>query len=127
MNFMASETGTISGLQIQFNPDGWGPRLGEKYGVFDSVPYAHFDKKDKCGRPADFTQATLPYQRNYQRFRRDDGTVLNADFAYRHDNVEDQSFQLVDTSKTQSRNKFACKINYYQFFLIFLIIISFFN
>eukprot|EP01041_Mallomonas_annulata_P003414 gene3414-6775_t len=105
-----TKTGSISGLDLQFSADGWGPKLGEKFGVFDSVPYAHFDKKEKCGRPADFTQATQLYPRNYPRYnRRDDGANLNADFAYKHDNVEDQSFQLVDTSKTQSKNKFGAK------------------
>ena len=108
MNFLATKTGSITSLDIQFNADGWGPKLGEKFGAFDSVPYAHFDKKEKCGRPADFTQTSQAHHlRPYQRYnRRDEGNV-NADFVYKHDNVEDQSFQLVDTSKTQSRNKFA--------------------
>mmetsp|Transcript_12129 Transcript_12129/g.12200 ORF Transcript_12129/g.12200 Transcript_12129/m.12200 type:complete len:585 (+) Transcript_12129:62-1816(+) len=112
MDFLNTKSGTITGLDIQYNVDGWGPKLGEKFGMFDSVPYAHFDKKEKCGRPADFTQGTQPYhQRSYQRYRQkgDDASGLNADFVYRHDNVEDQSFQLVDTSKTQSRNKFGAK------------------
>ena len=67
MDFLLTKSGSITGLEIQYNADGWGPRLGEKFGMFDSVPYAHFDKKEKCGRPADFTQGTQPYQRNFQQ------------------------------------------------------------
>ena len=97
--------GTISKLEIQFNPDGWGPRTGEKFLAFDSVPYAHFDKKDKCYRPADFTPQQPYNQRTpYQRNRRGDDFALgNSEFAYKHDMIEDSSFQLVDTSKTQTR------------------------
>jgi hypothetical protein len=62
-------------LNISFNSSGWGPingtqkkicgeivtgdlnlnfpsisPLGEKLDAFNEVPYAHFDKKDKCGK-----------------------------------------------------------------------------
>jgi len=109
MDFLTVNYGTISGLSIQFNADGWGPRLGEKLTAFDSVPYAHFDKNLKCGRPADFTQGQQSYhQKSYQRYRqRDDPNAVNSEFTYKHDTIEDQSFQLVDTSKTQSKNKFG--------------------
>jgi hypothetical protein len=45
---------SISNLNIQFNPDGWGPINGEKLVAFEDVPYAHFDKKEKTNRTADF-------------------------------------------------------------------------
>ena len=99
--------GSLSFLDIQFNPEGWGPKSGEKLAPFYSVPYAHFDKKDKCHRPADFVpnQQNFHNQRTYQKSRQrvDEAYAGNADFAYKHDNVEDSSFQLVDTSKTQTR------------------------
>ena len=59
--------------------------------------------QDKIGRPSDFvtTQVNPKIQRN----RRDDNNV-NTEFAYRHDAIEDSTFQLVDnTSKTSKRMK----------------------
>ena len=54
MSFVLNMKG-IEDLQINFNPDGWGPTNGEKvHYAFEEVPYAHFDKKDKCNKPADF-------------------------------------------------------------------------
>lgn len=104
MNFTQRSSLSISNLNISFNPDGWGPINGDKILAFDEVPYAHFDKKDKLGRPADFVQATQSnYARPYQR-RREEAT--STDFSYKHDAAEDSTFQLVDTSKTQSKSKF---------------------
>jgi hypothetical protein len=86
-------------MDISFNIDGWGPVSGDKT-LFNGIPYAHFDKKDKCSRPADFTQQQQQQQqRQYNRYRRDDG-VGNSEFAYKHDAVEDSTFQLVDSTKT---------------------------
>jgi hypothetical protein len=100
--FSSSEP-MIEGLNLNFNSDGWGPINGEKLAAFDDVPYAHFDKKDRCSRVADFAQSYgQTYQKPYQRYRRDDQGG-NADFAYRHDAVEDSTFQLVDTSKAQAK------------------------
>jgi hypothetical protein len=101
-----SFTKSIEGLDYHFNVDGWGPVSGEKVQTFDEVPYAHFDKKDKCYRVADFSQNTYgqQYQKPYQRYRRDEQG--NQDFSYKHDAVEDSTFQLVDTSKTQQKSKF---------------------
>lgn len=90
----------IDDLKINFNPDGWGPMGGEKLAAFSDVPYSHFDKKDKFGRPADFVQ-----QQNYRRYRRDD--YGNNDFSFKHDTAEDNTFQLVDTSKSQSKSKYG--------------------
>jgi hypothetical protein len=39
MDFLGTKSGCITGLEIQYNADGWGPKLGEKFGMFDSVPY----------------------------------------------------------------------------------------
>ncbi len=100
---------SIENLDIHFNPDGWGPMAGEKLDIFGDVPYSHFDKKDKLGRHADFVMASMPsYQQkttHYQK-RRDD-YFQNNDFSFKHDVAEDSSFQLVDTAKTQSKNKFS--------------------
>jgi translation initiation factor 3 subunit D len=110
-DFFATSSSSIEGLNIHFNSDGWGPVTGETLSVFDEVPYAHFDKKDKCSRAADFTFNNNVNNNNnnnnnqrqqYQKFnkRGEDG---NSDFTYRHDVAEDNTFQLVDTSKTQSK------------------------
>lgn len=107
MDFFASSSfaKSIDGLELHFNADGWGPVNGEKVSTFDEVPYAHFDKKDKCYRVADFSQNSYgqQYQRPFQRYRRDE--MGNVDFSYKHDAVEDSTFQLVDTSKTQAKSK----------------------
>jgi translation initiation factor 3 subunit D len=94
-----------NGLDIQFNCDGWGPILGERVVAFDDIPYAHFDKKDKCWRHADFSvqgQAQKQYGR-YHRPRGDDANAGNTEFSYRYDAAEDSTFKLVDTSKAQAR------------------------
>jgi hypothetical protein len=97
-------------LDICFNSDGWGPALGERVAAFDNVPYAQFDKKDKCFRPADFSQ-TPSYVKQYPRHRRGEEAAVNAEFSYKHDAAEDSTFRLVDTSKTQSRNKYGAGNN----------------
>ena len=115
MDFFSSSsfTKSIDGLELHFNADGWGPINGEKVSTFDEVPYAHFDKKDKCYRVADFSQNSYmqQYPRPYQRYNRRDESG-NVDFAYKHDAVEDSTFQLVDTSKTQAKSKFDSKVAY---------------
>ena len=113
MDFFATRAGTIEDVDMQFNSDGWGPVIGEQITAFDDVPYAHFDKKDKCSRPADFIQSTYNQQQKY-RPRYEMGST-NAEFAYRHDNEEDKSFQLVDTSKAPTKYKNSnIKRNYQQ-------------
>ena len=96
---------TFPELDVTFSEDAWGPINGSILSAFGSVPYAHFDKKERCNRPADFSMNSL--NSRYIKTRRYDENNQNADFAYKHDSVEDSSFQLVDTSKTQSRNKFG--------------------
>jgi translation initiation factor 3 subunit D len=96
----------VDGLDIQFNSEGWGP-MGEGALAFDDIPYAHFDKKDKCWRHADFSQGQNQ-KVQYGRHRRgEDGRDGNAEFSFKHDAAEDSTFKLVDTSKTQSRPKHA--------------------
>ncbi|KAJ1409071.1 hypothetical protein B484DRAFT_436119, partial [Ochromonadaceae sp. CCMP2298] len=105
MDFLSdSQKANIADLDVNFNPDGWGPIGGEKANIFGEVPYAHFDKKDKCGRPADFVQTSYPaYQQKPGFQKRRDEYFQNNDFSFKHDTQEDSTFQLVDTSKTQSR------------------------
>lgn len=89
-------------MDIQFNPEGWGPSTGGRLPIFEGVPYAHFDKKDRQVRPADFlstnTNTTNKFQRRFE-----------TDFTYRHDAAEENTFQLVDTTKTVSKFKPAAK------------------
>lgn len=102
---------SISDLDIQFNPDGWGPINGEKKSIFEGVPYAHFDKKDRCGRAADFAQLAMQnsYQKErYQKYHnKRDEYLVGTDFSFKHDTAEDNTFQLVDSSKTQTKNKYG--------------------
>ena len=108
MDFFASSSfaKSIDGLELHFNADGWGPVNGEKVSTFDEVPYAHFDKKDKTYRAADFSQNSYSsqYPKPFQRYHRRD-EMGNVDFSYKHDAVEDSTFQLVDTSKTQAKSE----------------------
>jgi translation initiation factor 3 subunit D len=90
-------------MDIQFNPEGWGPVSGGRLPIFEGVPYAHFDKKDRQVRPADFLSTTTAsmnpkFQRRYE-----------TDFTYRHDAAEENTFQLVDTSRALNRSKPAGK------------------
>eukprot|EP01035_Chromulina_nebulosa_P017370 gene17370-22918_t len=97
---------SIVDLDISYNSNGWGPVSGERIPVFGEIPYAHFDKKDKIGRPSDFTQSNQYVKYQQKGYRKDDGNVANAEFAYRHDALEDSTFQLVDnTAKTTRPNK----------------------
>lgn len=91
-----------SGLDVQVNEIGWGPVMGERVEGFDDIPYAHFDKKDKCWRHADFS-AQGQSQRQNMRYRPRDDALGNTEFTYRHDATEDSTFKLVDTAKAQSR------------------------
>lgn len=105
MDFSAQRiTGSLQNLDINFNKDGWGPVGGEKSSSFFGIPYAHFDKKDKIGRPADFTvQGSSAFPRQHFQKRREEHGAT--DFSYRYDAVEDSTFQLVDTTKAGSKTK----------------------
>lgn len=101
MNFFGSKS-SIEEFEVSFNMEGWGPVSGKKIQAFEDVPYAHFDKKEKTNRIADFGQQQQQYQRP-QRFRRGDDAVGNVDFVYKHDAQEDSTFQLVDSAKTATK------------------------
>jgi translation initiation factor 3 subunit D len=90
-------------MDIQFNPHGWGPVAGGRLPIFEGVPYSHFDKKDRQVRPADFLSATTTTSTN--KFQR----RYETDFTYRHDAAEENTFQLVDTSRALNRSKPAAK------------------
>jgi len=113
---------SILGLETHFNPTGWGPRNGEPLQAFKDIPYAHFDKKERTWRSADFSllgqafNQKTTYSNRYTK--KDDMSSSNADFVYRHDAVEDQSFQLVDTSKLQNK-KFTTS-NFYDFYVKYI-------
>jgi hypothetical protein len=95
-------------LEINFNAENWGPVSGSRLAAFEHVPYTHFDKKERCYRPADFAQNPQSQRFNVRDSRRKiDDTILNNEFAYKHDTAEDATFQLVDTAKAQSRSKFG--------------------
>lgn len=99
---------TLSTMDIQFNPDGWGPVAGGRLPIFEGVPYAHFDKKDRQVRHADFlgtnTATTNKFQRRFE-----------TDFTYRHDVAEENTFQLVDTGRNPGKFKPAGNILYVLF------------
>eukprot|EP01036_Dinobryon_divergens_P028544 gene28544-37502_t len=109
--FETSNLNDISNLRINFNPDGWGPISGEKAApLSQQVPYAHFDKKDKVGRTADFVFQQYQQQQQsqnqnsyfaqkqlYQARRREEqlAALGTTDFSYKHDAAEDSTFQLI--------------------------------
>ena len=82
--------------EIVFNSDGWGPVNGAPLTPFSDVPYAHFDKKERVNRAADLGGGQ---NARANKFKRGGDSEANAEFSYKHDNVEDSSFQLVDTAK----------------------------
>jgi translation initiation factor 3 subunit D len=94
--------------------------------VFDSVPYAHFDKKDKCNKAADFTQSQPSFQKTYSKYNRREDNSAITDFSYRHDSVEDSTFQLVDSTKTTTKryssSEFICRRS--NLFLLILLILT---
>lgn len=83
-----------------FNYNHWGPtELPEQ---FLNVPYASFGKGDRLGKAADFTSN---YYRNRYNRGTDNTSGNNAEFQYKHDQRESDSFQLVDTVKS-TRQKY---------------------
>ena len=96
---------------VSYNETSWGPLNGTEISKFSDVPYAHFDKRMFVGRCADFTngsqtgqygvQQQLQQQQQKQYTRR--GAGENAEFAFKHDTAEDNSFSLVDTAKAPVR------------------------
>ncbi len=94
---------SLKGLSASVNPDTWGPvrSSGDLFVTGDlSMPYAHFDKRDKIWRSAAFVQQQQPTTQMNNKKQRD-GLNPNADFAYKYDAQDDSTFQLVDTTKSQ--------------------------
>jgi translation initiation factor 3 subunit D len=97
------------------NASGWGPSESSKYSnlsQFHGMPYAHFDRKDRCTKAAELSNKigskeinSYANSRNKVFGRGLESTMSNSDFAYKHDTAEEQSFQLVDTSKSQNKSK----------------------
>jgi hypothetical protein len=107
MNFFGSSSSSSSGssieeFEVSFNTEGWGPVSGRKIVAFEDVPYAHFDKKERTNRIADFGTSSFAQHQRPQRFRRGDD-MANADFVYKHDAQEDSTFQLVDSAKAVTK------------------------
>lgn len=95
-------------LDIHFNNEGWGPKIGESVKAFEGVPYAHFDKKERLFRHADNFNLQNQSSSRYQRPRPYRSSEdVNAEFSYKYDNAEDSSFKLVDTAKTQHKSRFT--------------------
>ncbi len=104
---------TLADMDIQFNPDGWGPVVGGRLPIFEGVPFAHFDKKDRLVRPADFL--TLNGPATNVKTRR-----VGTDFAYTHDAAEENTFQLVDTSRALNKFKTGrCHCHYFPIFIFY--------
>ncbi|OQS05630.1 eukaryotic translation initiation factor 3 [Thraustotheca clavata] len=89
---------------VSVNPTGWGPTTLPKQ--FLNIPYAPFGKGDKLGKAADFISQNTTSVNRPARFgnRVVDPSGVNAEFQYKHDAVEDMSFQLVDTAKAIRSN-----------------------
>lgn len=94
------------GLDVDFNSEGWGPSLGVKIDTFGDVPYAHFDKKDKCWKHAAISQDDKSNQKLHNRYKSRGDDMGNAEFSFKHDSAEDSSFKLVDPTKTQTKGKY---------------------
>ncbi|OQR99268.1 eukaryotic translation initiation factor 3 [Achlya hypogyna] len=94
---------TFSVPEVSVNGGGWGPTSLPKQ--FLNIPYAPFGKSDKLGKAADFiSQNAAPGARPGRFQRGTDPSGVNAEFQYKHDAVEDLSFQLVDTAKAARNN-----------------------
>ena len=55
---------------------------------------------------AALTAPTHIPQLYYQR-KREEQILSNNDFSFKHDAIEDNTFQLVDTSKSQSKGRYS--------------------
>lgn len=104
------------------NPGSWGPpEIDEanpnapgNVAKFASLPYSPFGRSDRLGRCADFTQGG-----RYQQYHRGDGfnrrgqTAVSSKQDYMRRIAEeeaadnDEAFQLVDTTKTQTTKRFV--------------------
>eukprot|EP00105_Crassostrea_gigas_P036879 XP_019921027.1 PREDICTED: eukaryotic translation initiation factor 3 subunit D [Crassostrea gigas] len=83
--------------QIQDNPSGWGPCAIPDQ--FKDLPYQPFSKGDRLGKVSDWTGATYQDKRHLGKYSSAFGGGASQ-YAYFHEEDEN-SFQLVDTSKIQ--------------------------
>lgn len=83
--------------QIQDNPKGWGPCAIPDQ--FKDLPYQPFSKGDRLGKVSDWTGATYQDKRHLGKYSSAFGGGASQ-YAYFHEEDEN-SFQLVDTSKIQ--------------------------
>lgn len=96
------------------NPSSWGPLPGEDIKEVGNITYAHFDKKERKFPAGDFSPAMSNLQKQVLRRRADDNTT---EFTFRHDAAEENSFQLVDTSKSavrKTKGKSFDQFNFHQ-------------
>ncbi len=101
---MAEETFSFATPSVLTNPTSWGPPEDSTNTKFNHLPYAPFGRSDRLGRVADFSSSSQnAAQSSYQNNRRDrrfNESNANSEFQYK---VEADDFELVDTSKTQTR------------------------
>lgn len=98
---------TFATPQVTINTDSWGPTNnvtcpGSNEAKFSLLPYAPFGRSDRLGRAADFTSSSSSFQQQYhqRRDRRYHESNANAEFQYK---VQEDDFELVDTTKTNVR------------------------
>ena len=112
----ASADAPTTGLKFEVpkvfvNEEGWGPTSRCLPTQFLNLPFAPFGKGERLGKAADFTQSAHYQARQQQRNARgNDPKYSNAEFQYKHDTQEDQSFHLVDTAKANSAKRFGVNL-----------------
>ena len=92
---------------MEVNSDTWGPNPTVLVSQFSKLPFAGFAKSDRLGKCADFT-ASASWQKQYNNRRRTDEGG-NEELAYKVDVDEEDTFQLVDTSKAQKNQQWKKK------------------
>jgi len=104
------------------NPDSWGPpgpsadegnpNAPPSSGKFLDLPYSPFGRSDRLGRAADFTNLSRGDRSRFNRQGRYDKNDRNNDRRNNKNNdndsdAEDETFQLVDTSKATTVKRFV--------------------
>lgn len=91
---------------VSTNTDSWGPSETVENSKFHLLPYAPFGRSDRLGKVADFTHSFYTQTNNFRRDRRYNAndTNPNAEFQYK---VQQDDFELVDTTKTPSFGGFS--------------------
>lgn len=104
---MSTTTSSFEPLKTCANASNWGPT--ELPAQFLDLPYASFGKSDRLGKASDFTSHAHYRRGGYHRHDHN-VTGVNAEFQYKHDTIEDESFQLVDTVKTAPKSKYSTRL-----------------